>query len=77
MKKWIQKINLKKGRLHKLLGINQDEKIPSSLINKIMKAEVGDTIKNPSKKGKRKIKVTGLLKKKANLARNLSKIKRK
>lgn len=77
MKKWIQKIKLKKGGLHKLLGINAEEKIPRSLIGRIMKAEVGDVIRNPSMKGRRKIKVTRILKKKVNLARNLSKIKRK
>lgn len=32
--KWIQKINLKKGSLHKTLGIPEDKKIPTSLLRK-------------------------------------------
>lgn len=31
--KWIQKANLKKGALHRDLGIKQGEKIPMSVIN--------------------------------------------
>jgi len=69
--KWIQKIRLKKGVLHRQLGIPSDKKIPMALLNKIIKAKPGDVISNPSVLGKKKIKVTSVLEKRANLARNL------
>ena len=75
--KWIQKIHLKKGVLHRQLGIPQEQKIPVSLLNKIIAAKPGDTITNPSGKGRRRIKVTRVLEKRANLARNLKNISRK
>ena len=75
-KKWIQKANIKKGALHKQLGIPQDKKVPSTLVNKIVKAEVGSTVKNPTKTGKRNIKVTSQLKKRASLAKTLKKTKK-
>ena len=75
--KWIQKANLKKGALHRQLGIPQDEKIPVTLLKKIKKAKIGETITNPTKKGKRKIKVTPLLKRRANLALTLKELAKK
>ncbi len=76
MKKWIQKALKGHGSVHKQLGIPNDKKIPSSLLNRIIKAKAGDTIKNPSKMGKRNIKVTRLLERRAILAKNLKNIKR-
>ncbi len=72
--KWIQKIHLKKGVLHRQLGIPQDTKIPVSLLNKIISAKPGDIITNPSGKGRKRIRVTSVLEKRANLARNLKNI---
>jgi len=77
MFKWIQKIRLKKGVLHKALGIPKDKNIPISLLNKIIAAKPGDTITNPSKLGKKRIKVTHILEKRANLAKNLKNISKK
>ena len=77
MKRWIQKIGLKKGGLHRLLGIQAREKIPKKLLDRIAKSEIGDVIKNSSGKGRKRIEVTRLLKRKVNLARNLGRIKRK
>lgn len=77
-KKWIQSaIKGKKGSLHKALGIKMNDKISLALLNKIIKAEAGNTIKNPSKKGKKRIKVTSKIEREAILARNLKRIKRK
>jgi len=73
--KWIQKLHLKRGVLHKQLGISQEKKIPVSLLNKIIAAKPGDMITNPSKLGKKRIKVTRVLEKRANLAKNLKSIK--
>lgn len=77
MSKWIQKIHLKKGALHRMLGIDKDDKIPMTLLNKIIAAKPGQTITNPTKKGKKKIKVTKRLEKRANLAKNLKNISKK
>ena len=75
--KWIQKLHLKKGVLHKQLGISKDEKIPMSLLNKIISAKSGEVITNPTNKGRKRIKVTRLLEKRANLAKNLKNISKK
>ena len=72
--KWIQKIHLKKGALHSQLGIDKEKKIPVALLNKIVAAKAGDTITNPTKVGKKKIKVTRLVERRAILARNLKRI---
>ena len=76
MVKWIQKIHLKKGKLHRELGIPQSEKIPMLLLNKIISAKAGETITNPTSKGRKRIKVTSGLERRAILARNLKRIKK-
>lgn len=43
------------------LGIVKRKNIPITLLNKIIAAEPGDVIKNPTKTGKKSIKVTKLL----------------
>ena len=75
-KGWIQKAVNKPGTLHRQLEIPEDKKIPLILLNKIIKAKAGDVITNPSKVGKRRIKVTRLLERRAILARNLKKIRK-
>lgn len=77
IKKWIQKAIWKKGTFSSQLGIPEEKDIPVPLLNKIIKAKPGDSITNPSKLGKRRIKVTRLLKKRANLAKTLKKISKK
>lgn len=69
--KFIQKIKLKKGALSRQLGIREKDNIPKTLLNKIVDAEAGDTITNPTKTGKRRIKVTRLLERRAIFARTL------
>lgn len=67
MKKYREPLNLKlkKGSLSRMLGIPEKDNIPLTLLRKITKTEIGMTIRNPTKQGKRKIKVTRLLKKRA------------
>lgn len=74
--KWIQKTNLKKGALSRQLGIPEKDNIPMSLLNKIIKAKAGQTITNPTKSGKRRIKVTRLIERRSIMARNLKNIRR-
>lgn len=70
-KLWIQKAVKKKGALSRQLGIPEKENIPLSLLAKIKGTKIGSKIKNPTKKGHRKIKVTLLLKRRAVLAHTL------
>lgn len=65
----------KKGTLHRQLKVPMDKKIPKRLLSKIKGAEIGKTVRNPSKVGKRRVKVTGLLKKRAVLAHTLRGLK--
>lgn len=77
VRKWIQKAIHRPGSLHKDLEISKEKKIPSTLLNAIIKAEAGDTIKNPTSKGKKKIKVTRKLEQRAILVRNLNAMRKK
>ena len=54
-----------------MLKIPEKELIPLTLLDKIVSAEIGETVKNPTLKGKKYIKVTRLLKKRAVMARNM------
>ncbi len=75
-RRWIQGAIKRKGALSRQLGIPEKENIPTTLLNRISKAKVGSTIKNPTKKGRKTYKVTGLLKKRATLAKTLKKMKK-
>jgi len=75
--KWIQSIGIKKGMLSRQLGIPEEENIPKTLLDEIIKAKVGDKIKNPTKIGKKSIKVTRLLERRAIMARTLKKISKR
>jgi len=75
-KLWIQKATRKhkKGSLHKQLQVPQSKNIPKALLSRIKSAPIGKTVHNPSKTGKRRIKVTDLLKKRVVLAHTLRKL---
>ena len=64
--------NLKKGALHRQLGITVGTDIPRTLLRKIKVTAEERTISNPTKKGKRRIKVTKLLKQRVQFALNFS-----
>ena len=70
-KNWIQRAKIKKGALHRQLAVTGD--IPVSLLRKIKRSKTGTTISNPTKKGKRRIAVTTLLKRRVNFALNVRK----
>ena len=74
---WIQSAIKKKGALSRQLGIPIKKNIPISLLEKIRNAKIGSTITNPTKTGKRRIKVTRLLKKRAVLALTLKRLSRR
>lgn len=58
-----------KVSLSKQIGISIKNNIPITLLNKIISAKIGETITNPTKQGKKRIKVTLLLKRRANSVR--------
>lgn len=68
--KWMQKVAERMrqkgtvGALRRQLGVEEGKKIPTSWLNKIMNAEVGETV---SLNGKR-VRVTTKLKRRANFA---------
>jgi hypothetical protein len=70
-KKWIQKAIKKKGALSRQLDIPEEQNIPISLLGKIKKAKIGSVVKNPTGVGKKRIKVTRLVKQRATLAHTL------
>lgn len=59
------------GVTHRMLGIPRNQKIPFTLLEEIRKTPIGGWVKNPTRVGKNRIKVTPLLKKRAVLALNL------
>ena len=72
-KKFIQKAlkDSTKGKLRRELEIPKGRNIPFKLLDKIIDAEPGDTMKNPTEIGKRRIKVTERLEDRASFARVL------
>ncbi|MBS3076348.1 hypothetical protein J4481_01235 [Candidatus Pacearchaeota archaeon] len=76
VKRWIQQAIHRPGRLHLDLEIPEGTKIPMTLLNAIIKAKAGDTIKNPTSVGKKKILVTRKIEQRAILVRNLKGMKR-
>lgn len=75
-KKFIMRAGIKRGALSRQLGIPIEKNIPNTLLNKIIRARAGQTIRNPTLSGKRIIKVTRLLERRAILAMNLKNFKR-
>ena len=67
--KWIQKTDMKKGALHKKLGIPEGDKIPVSLINKKIKE-----LEGKYKEGEKMSDADGKFVKELNLAKTLKKV---
>lgn len=76
IKRWIQKAIQRPGKLHSDLGIPQPEKIPIKLLDAIIRAKAGQKITNPTSVGKKKILVTRKIEQRANLARNLKRMRK-
>ena len=62
--------NIKQGALSQELGIPEEQNIPVTLLRRVKNAKAGTTVKNPTTKGKRSIRVTEEIKKQANFALN-------
>lgn len=75
-KKWIQKTHMKKGALSRQLGIAEEDDIPLHVLIRIKEAKIGETVYYDYGPATKHIKVTRLLKRRANLALNLKRINR-
>lgn len=65
--KWVGKVfSRKPGALHRQLSISQDTRIPKTLLVTILNADTGDVIKNPTKVGRRRYRVTTLMQRRVN-----------
>lgn len=73
VKKYIQKAHLKKGALHRQLGIALKQQIPFELLYAIVITPIGHRLRNPTRIGKRSMTVTSLLWHRANMAFNMLK----
>ena len=74
-KYWIQHAKPKKGALSRQLGIPISANIPISLLVKIKKSPLNIYIPLPSISNKKRIKITRLLKKRANFALNVKRLR--
>jgi len=72
---WIGKAIKKPGALHRQLGIPKDTKIPTTLLRTIHKANTGDVVKNPTKTGRPRYRVTTLLQRRVNPVLTLKRLK--
>lgn len=66
-----------RGKFHRQLGIPYSEKIPTTLLKRIMDAKRGSRIKNPTSSGNDHIVATKLLKQRANFVLTLNKLRKK
>jgi len=67
-RRWVQHAVKKPGSLSRQLGIPERENIPTTLLKRIRRAPMGKLLKNPTAAGRSRIKITPLLKTRANLA---------
>ena len=77
MSKWIQKAVKKKGSLSRQLRIPVKRNIPVTLLRRVVRAKPGQVIRNPTSVGARRVRVTRLMERRAILALNLKKLKRR
>lgn len=70
--KWMSKAfqNAGKGLLHKMLGVSPKEKIPLMWLQAVVDTEIGKFAHNPTQVGSKMVKVTVLMKRRANALLN-------
>ena len=76
--KWMQEAfkNAGKGTFHRQLGISPNEKIPLTFLQAIVDTKIGTYAHNPTQIGNKMIKVTTLVKKRANALLNADRANR-
>jgi hypothetical protein len=70
--KWMQRAfqNAGSGLLHKMLGVPVKEKIPLMFLQAVVDTEIGKFAHNPTQVGSKMVKVTVLMKRRANALLN-------
>jgi ribosomal protein S26 len=64
---WMQRaLRRKPGALRRQLGIPKDKNIPATLMRRILDADTGDTVKNPTKIGRSRYEVTKIMQQRVN-----------
>jgi len=76
-RRWIRHAIKRRGALSRQLRIPERENIPITLLRRIRAAPIGATVRNPTTKGRRTIRVTRLVKRRAVLALTLKRIARR
>ena len=75
-KNFIQDADMKTGSFRDQLGLKKDQKVLLSTCAKIKNTPIGKIAKIPKNKGRKTIRVTSLVKKRATLCHTLMKMKR-
>ena len=75
-KNFIQDADMKAGSFRDQLGLKKDQKVLLSTCAKIKKTPIGKIAKIPQNNGRKTIRVTSLVKKRATLAHTLMKMKK-
>ncbi len=73
---FIQQANLKTGSFRDQLGLKKDQKVLLSVCGKIKNTPIGKIAKIPQNKGRKTIRVTSLVKKRATLCHTLMRMKK-
>jgi hypothetical protein len=76
-KNFIQLANIKTGSFREQLGLKENQKVLLSTCAKIKNTPIGKIAKIPQNKGRKTIRVTSLVKKRATLCHTLMKMNRK
>ncbi len=76
-KNFIQMANIKTGSFREQLGLKENQKVLLSTCAKIKNTPIGKIAKIPQNKGRKTIRVTSLVKKRATLCHTLMKMNRK
>lgn len=65
---WVKKMfkTHKEGSGHRTFGVKKGEKLPRTFLQKVVDTPIGKVAHNPTQTGKRSIKVTRLVKSRAN-----------
>jgi len=75
---WIGEAMTKKpGALRRQLGIPKDRKIPVTLMRRILDADTGDVVRNPTRVGRRRYRVTTLMQRRVNPVLTVRRIRRR
>jgi hypothetical protein len=75
---WVQgAMGKKPGALRRQLGIPKDRKIPVTLMRRILDADTGNVVKNPTNVGRSKYRVTTLMQQRVNPVLTVRKFRKK